>query len=249
MTDPALAGYVLGLADDALILSHRLAQWVTRSPELEEDVALANIGLDLLGEARSLYTYAGDLDGTGRDEDAFAYFRDERDWRNCQLVELENEDFAVSMARLLVFASYGCELHDRLSTRPDPTLAAVAAKSLKESLYHRDHATQWVLRLGDGTPESHKRMAAGLERVWPYVEELFEPFAPLPTQDGTAVDPAELRTPVLDYVADVTERATLALPQTQVRHTGGRSGVHTEQMGHLLAEMQYLARSHAGATW
>lgn len=250
-TDVDRATYVLWLADDVLVLSHRLAEWITRAPELEEDVALANIGLDLLGQARSLYTYAGTLDGTGRDEDELAYFRDERHWRNLQLVELENGDFAISIARLLVFSAYECELYDRLSSSADETLAAVAAKSLKEALYHRDHATQWTLRLGDGTEESRVRMQAGLDLIWPYVEELFEGEEVLEdlVREEVAVDPATLRAPVLGYVADVVGQATLTTPETRVRHSGGRRGLHTEQMGYLLAEMQHLARSHPEATW
>ncbi|MEP6561614.1 MAG: 1,2-phenylacetyl-CoA epoxidase subunit PaaC, partial [Nakamurella sp.] len=184
---------MLGLADDALILAQRLSEWVTRAPQIEEDMALANIALDLLGQARTLLTYAAEVEGRGRDEDDLAYLRGERDFRNVQLVEIENGDFAVTMARQLVFAAYQYELYTALLTSQDPTLAGLAGKASKEVSYHRDHAAQWVLRLGDGTTESHTRMQAGLDEIWPYVAELFDTtdvadlVAALP---GIAVDPA-----------------------------------------------------------
>ena len=247
----ALFEYLQRLGDDRLVLGHRLSEWCGHAPILEEDIALGNIALDLLGQARSLLTYAGQADGTGRTEDDLAYWRDERAFVNAQLVELPNGDFAVSMARLLVFAAYQYELYDRLRASRDETLAAIAAKAVKEVAYHRDHATQWVLRLGDGTDESHRRMQAGLDAVWPYVPELFESddLVRALATDGTAVDPAQLEEPVLAYVGSVLAEATLALPETPVRHTGGRRGIHTEHMGYLLAEMQHLARSHPGAQW
>ena len=241
--------YVLRLGDDALVLAQRTGEWIAAAPELEEDVALGNIALDLLGQARALLTYAGQPDG--RTEDELAYFRDERAFVNAQLVELPNGDFAMTMARLLVFASYQYELYDRLREGSDDTLAAIAAKAVKEVAYHRDHATQWVLRLGDGTDESRRHMQAGLDAVWPYVAELFESDDAVRTlaAAGIAVDPATLEEPVLAYVSSVLSQATLDLPETSVRHTGGRRGIHTEHMGYLLAEMQHLARSHPGATW
>ena len=170
---------------------------ITRAPQIEEDIALGNIALDLLGQARTLLGYAGELEGavTGqpRDEDDLAFLRDEREFRNIQLVEIENGDFAVTMARQLVFSSYQYELYSALSTSADPMLSALAAKAVKEVDYHRDHATQWVLRLGDGTPESHDRMQAALERVWPYVEEIFDAADTVAALPGVAVDPALLR--------------------------------------------------------
>ena len=243
--------YVLRLGDDALIYAQRLAEWIASAPQLEEDVALGNVALDQLGVARSLLTYAGAVEGAGRDEDALAYFRDERDFLNAQLFELARGDFASTIARMLVVSAYQWELYSRLQASTDETLAAVAAKAVKEVEYHRDHATQWALRLGDGTDESHKRMQAGLDSLWPYVPELFETdelVAALAT-DGIAVDPAVLAGPALAYVDAVLTEATLTPPQTEVRHAGGRRGIHTEQMGFLLAEMQHLARSHPGARW
>lgn len=248
----ALRDYVLGLADDALILSHRMTEWVTRAPVLEEDVALANIGLDLLGQARALLTYAGEVEGEGRSEDDLAYFRDEREFRNVVLVEQENGDFAETMARLLVFSGYQYPLYERLTASVDPTLAAVAAKALKEVAYHRDHASRWVVRLGDGTEESHRRMRAGLERVAPYVDELFEADDTVRrlAASGIAVDPSTCRDEWAEWVGGVLREAGLEFPTSpSFRATGGRRGLHSETMGYLLAEMQYLARAHPGATW
>jgi ring-1,2-phenylacetyl-CoA epoxidase subunit PaaC len=246
-----VVSYVLRLADDALILAQRTGEWIAAAPQLEEDVALGNIALDLLGQARALLTYAGELEGAGRDEDDLAYFRDERDFLNAQLFELANGDFGCTIARLLVASAYQHELYTRLTASTDETLAAVAAKALKEVTYHRDHATMWTLRLGDGTEQSHRRMQAGLEVVWPYVGELFEsdPLVTRLAADGVAVDPVELREPVLAYVDGVLREATLSRPDEGYHHSGGRLGVHTEQMGYLLDEMQHLARSHPGATW
>lgn len=252
LAEPPIARYAGRLGDDALVFAQRLGEWITRAPQLEEDVALANVGLDLLGQARMLLSYAGEVEGRGRSEDDLAYGRDERDFRNVQLVEQPVGDFAETMARLLVFSSYQRELYHGLVYSADSTLAAIAGKATKEVAYHRDHATQWVLRLGDGTPESHERMQAGLTRVWPYVDELFETdelTGSLAAAD-IGVDPAGLRPAWQAHVDDVLSRATLTVPVLmRTPATGGRRGVHTEAMGYLLAEMQYLVRSHPGASW
>jgi ring-1,2-phenylacetyl-CoA epoxidase subunit PaaC len=251
-TRTALAQYTLGLGDDALILAQRLGGWVTRAPQIEEDMALANIALDLLGQARTLLTYAGEVEGAGRDEDALAYLRDEREFRNVHLVEIENGDFAVTTARQLIFAAYQFELYTKLLSSKDATLAGLAAKALKEVTYHRDHAAQWVLRLGDGTAESHARMQAGIDATWPYVEELFDSSAiaeVLVELPGIAVDPSTLRPAWSAYVSAVLDEATLEQPQPKWRSRGGRHGYHSEALGHLLPEMQNLHRSHPGATW
>jgi ring-1,2-phenylacetyl-CoA epoxidase subunit PaaC len=241
-----LAAYALGLGDDALILAQRLGEWVARAPQIEEDLALANIALDLLGQARTLLTYAGELEQAGRDEDDLAYLRDDREFRNVQLVEIPGGDFAVTMARQLVFSAYQYELYSALKSSPDETLAGLAGKAVKEVAYHRDHATQWVLRLGDGTDLSHERMQAGLDQVWPYTAELFDPASQLP---GIATDPATLRPAWETYVTAILREATLEWPQPRWRSRGGRDGLHTEHLGHLLSEMQHLHRSHPGATW
>jgi ring-1,2-phenylacetyl-CoA epoxidase subunit PaaC len=243
--------YVLALADDALVAAQRLAGWIARAPELEEDVALANIGLDLLGQARALLSHAGELEGRGRDEDALAYLRDERAFLNVHLVERDNGDFAVTMARLLLFSTYLQRLWTALRASTDPTLAAVAAKAVKEAEYHLDHARMWVLRLGDGTEESHRRMQAGLDAEWAFADELFDDshVDPALVAAGIAVDPARLREAWHTRVAAVVSEATLTVPEVRPAVTGGRRGIHTEQLGHLLAEMQHLARSHPGASW
>jgi ring-1,2-phenylacetyl-CoA epoxidase subunit PaaC len=250
VTDPVVA-YTLALADDALIAAQRMGEWIAASPQLEEDVALGNIALDLLGQARSLLTYAGSLQDPPRSEDDLAYFRDERAFRSVHLVERANGDFGVAMARMLIFSSYQYELYSRLQSSADETLAAVAAKAVKEVDYHRDHATMWVLRLGDGTDESHRRMQAALDDEWPYADELFdnEHIDRSLLERGVAVDPAGLRDPWQKRIADVVAEATLTLPEATPAVTGGRRGIHDQQMGYLVAEMQHLARSHPGATW
>jgi ring-1,2-phenylacetyl-CoA epoxidase subunit PaaC len=248
-TVPPLAAYALALGDDALILAQRLGESVARAPQIEEDVALANIALDLLGQARTLLSYAGAVEGAGRDEDDLAYLRDDRDFRNVQLVEIPNGDFAVTMARQLVFSAYSCELYTALGTSADPTLAGLAGKAVKEVAYHRDHATQWVLRLGDGTDLSHARMQAGLDLVWPYADELFDRYDAVSQLPDVAVDPAALRPAWQHYLTEVLGKATCHVPEPRWRSRGGRDGLHTEHLGHLLAEMQHLHRSHPGATW
>ena len=245
---PGLVRHVLGLGDDALVLAQRLCEWATKAPAIEEDVALLNIALDLLGQARSLLAYGGELEGAGRTEDDLAFLREERDFLNCQLVELPNGDFAVTMVRQLLFSSYQYELYEALSGCADETLSAIAAKAVKEVAYHREHASAWVIRLGDGTEESHDRAQAGLDRVWPFAAELFEPDTA--TTNGVNLpDPAGLRIPWQRHVETVLAEATLSPPETAFAPTGGRQGLHTESFGYLLAEMQHLHRSHPGATW
>jgi ring-1,2-phenylacetyl-CoA epoxidase subunit PaaC len=252
-----LSAYCLMLADDALILSQRLTEWCSRAPELEEDVALANIALDLLGQARLLLTRAGEV-GDGRDEDALAYLRDEHEFRNVRLVEIDcgpgpGGDFATTIARLLVFSTWRLAVFQRLVSSADPVLSAVAAKGVKELAYHRDHAAQWTLRLAGGTEYSRSRMTAGLDRVWPLVAELFVPHEVERRLPGVAVDPADVRSEVDDVLGQVLTAAGLEAPDlapmSPVGGKAGRDGVHTEAMGYLLAEMQHLARSLPGATW
>ncbi|MFD7244986.1 1,2-phenylacetyl-CoA epoxidase subunit PaaC [Streptomyces massasporeus] len=230
-----LAALCVTLADDALVSAQRLAEWTTRAPELEEEVALANIGLDLLGQARLLYSRAGQVDGTGRDEDAFAYFRDAGDFRNVRLAELPNGDFAFSIVRLLVFASWRLAHFERLTAHRDPVLAAIAAKGVKELAYHRQYAAEWAVRLGDGTEESHRRMRRAQEQVAPYLGELF-----------TAYD---VRDEVVAVLRQVTEAAGLPMPVYRPLPGSGRTGEHTEHLAPLLAELQGVARAHPEATW
>ena len=246
------AAYLLGLADDAMVYAQRLAEWLTNAPEIEEDMALGNISLDLLGQARALYPYIGTLDGTGRHEDDFAMMRDEREWHNVHLVEQERGDFAQEMARLLWFSAWQVELHTALAGSSDELVAGVAGKALKEVRYHLDHASLWVVRLGDGTDESRRRMEAALEWALPYLAELFEddPASVAAAEAGVGVLPSTLHDAVVARVAQVVDEATLTLPtESTWRSRGGRDGVHSRPMGYLLAELQHIARSHPGATW
>jgi ring-1,2-phenylacetyl-CoA epoxidase subunit PaaC len=239
-----LAAYCLMLADDALVMSHRLQEWCTRAPELEDEVALANIGLDLLGQARLLLTRAGKADGTGRSDDDFAFRRDAPEFRNVRLVELANGDFAFSMARLLVFSTWRLALLQRLMSSADPVLAAIAAKGVKEVTYHRDYSAQWVVRLGDGTELSHQRMQDGLNAVWPCVGEL---FAGHPSE---MVEPSSVRDEFDAVIAQVLGISGLKRPQpVGAVQISGRDGEHTEALTEMLAEMQSVARAHPGATW
>jgi ring-1,2-phenylacetyl-CoA epoxidase subunit PaaC len=245
--DTPLYDYTLGLADDALVSAQRMGWWISRAPELEEDVALANIGLDQLGQARTLLAYAAELEGEGHTDDDLAYLRDDREFRNVKLVERPMTDFGVAMARLLVFSTYQLHLYRALAASSDETLSAIAAKAVKEVAYHVDHAAHWVVRLGDGTDESHVRMQAALDAEWPYVDELFAPVDPA-LADQVA-DPAATRDAVLSDVRRVVAQATLSTPEVAPALGGGRDGLHTEHLGFLLAEMQHLHRSHPGATW
>ena len=248
-----LAQYCLMLGDDALICAQRLSEWVANAPELEEEVALANTALDLLGQARVLLARAAHL-GAGADEDALAFQRAEAEFRNVALAEIGDDlDFARAIARLLLFSTWRLALLERLVTSRDPVLAAVAGKGVKELAYHRDHAAHWAVRLGDGTDVSHTRMQAALDAVWPYVDELFRTSEVEARLPGVAVDPAETRDAVDAVLDQVLAAATLTRPSRPGAGTiggrGGRQGVHTEALGHVLAEMQSLARQHPGAAW
>ncbi|GAB3585403.1 1,2-phenylacetyl-CoA epoxidase subunit PaaC [Calidifontibacter terrae] len=246
-----ISSYVLGLADDALIYTQRLGEWVSRAPQIEEDLALGNVALDLLGQARALLTRVGELDGSGRGEDALAYLRDEREFRNVHLVERPRGDFGFEMARLLWFASYQCALYARLADSSDETVRGVARKAVKEVDYHRDHATQWVLRLGDGTTESRARMQQALADVSPYIAELFEDTdaAQAAARAGVGTLPSTLADEVRSYVRSVTDQAGLDyVDSATFAARGGRDGIHSQTMGYLLAEMQHIHRSHPTAT-
>ncbi|OAV51015.1 1,2-phenylacetyl-CoA epoxidase subunit PaaC [Enteractinococcus helveticum] len=244
-----VATYALYLGDDALMLAQRLGYWISRAPEMEEDVALANIAQDQLGHARFLLSYAGSA--WGKTEDDLAYFRDANDFRSCRLVEQENGDFGQTIARQLIFATYQYELFSRLVESQDETIAAVAAKALKEVMYHLDHAAQWTLRLGDGTEESHRRMQEGLYYMWPYVEELFADDDLLRdlAERGIAVLPSTLRESFDQRIQPIIEQATLELPNVTGAYGGDRLGRFSEHRSHILGEMQVLARQFPGATW
>ena len=250
----ALFEYLLRLGDDRLILGHRLSEWCGHGPILEEDIALANVALDLLGQATILLRMAGEVEGQGRDEDALAYFREAIEFRNCQLVELPKGDFGFTIARQFLFDVFDVVLLEALTKSSNADLAAVAAKSLKEARYHVRHSGDWMLKLGDGTDESHRRVQTALDSLWRFTAELFAPDdvdAEL-VASGVAPDLAALNATWESLVRDVLDRATLTVPNDvprPPRARGGRTGAHTEHLGHLLAEMQIVARSHPGATW
>lgn len=243
--------YLLRLGDDRLVLGHRLSEWCGHGPILEEDIALTNVALDLVGEANLLLKRAGDVEGHGRDQDALAYFRDATDYRNALIVELPNGDFAFTIVRQYLFSVYAAHQWTALASCKDADLAGIAAKALKESRYHVRHSAEWLFRLGDGTEESHARAQSALDELWRYTGELFETDAlehALVVQ-GLAVDSASLAERWRADVSDVLARATLTLPPAVYQQTGGRRGKHTEHLGHMLAEMQIVARSHPGAKW
>ncbi|HTL05888.1 MAG TPA: 1,2-phenylacetyl-CoA epoxidase subunit PaaC [Gemmatimonadales bacterium] len=243
--------YLLRLGDDRLILGHRLSEWCGHGPILEEDIATTNIALDLIGHASMFLRLAGQVEGAGRDEDALAYWRDEHQFRNLQLCELPNGDFGFTVMRQFLFDAWSVHLLEALGRSAHAELAAIAAKALKESRYHLRHSSEWVLRLGDGTEESHARAQAALDELWPWTGELTyqdEVDAAL-RAEGVVPDLEPLRQPWELLVRDVLDRATLRVPEAAPRMSGGRFGRHSEQLGHLLAEMQIVARSHPGAKW
>jgi ring-1,2-phenylacetyl-CoA epoxidase subunit PaaC len=251
VTDSPLFLYTLRLADTALINGHRLSEWCGHAPVLEEELALANVALDLIGQSRSLYAYAGEVEGKGRDEDALAYLRDVASYRNLLMVERPNGDFAVTILRQLLLSAFMHPFWERMTRSTDAGLAAVAGKAVKEVAYHLRHCGEWAVRLGDGTAESHRRMQDALEELWPYTGELFETdeVERELIASGVAADPGTLR-PVFDATLDrVLGTATLARPPDAWMQTGGRQGRHSEHLGHVLAELQYLQRTYPGATW
>ncbi len=246
-----LALYALRRADDALILGHRLSEWCGHAPMLEEDMALANIGLDLIGQARSLYQYAAEIRADGSDEDQLAYLRDAPAYRNLLLAELPNGDFARTIVRVFLYAAFADPFWRAMTRSADERLAAIAAKSEKESAYHLRHSAEWVIRLGDGTEESHRRAQEAVDYLWPYTGEMFEADASdrMLIEAGIAIDPESLRDTWSKTVSDVLAEATLSIPEAGWMQSGGRTGRHSEHLGHLLVEMQFLQRAYPGATW
>jgi len=251
MAEAPLFAYTLHLADTALVLGHRLSEWAARAPTLEEDIALGNLALDLIGQARLFYDYAGKVEGSGRDEDALAYLRDDREYRNLLIVEQPNGDFAATMVRQFLYAAFAGPYFAALAKSTDATLAAIAAKAEKEMAYHLRHAGEWTIRLGDGTAESHARAQAALDDLAIFVPEFFEvdSVARAMIEAGVAPDPQDIRAKFDATLARVLEEATLRAPEVMHGQSGGRTGRHTEHLGHLLAEMQSLHRAHPGAVW
>lgn len=248
--DP-LFTYLLGLGDNSLVLGHRLGEWCACAPELEIEIALLNIGLDLIGQARSLLTYAGEVEGKGRDEDALAYLRDGAEFRNFLLVEQPNGDFAVTIVRQFLHDAFHLEFYTRLRDSKDPKLAAFAAKAVKEITYHYRFSSGWVVRLGDGSDESHRRAQAALDDLWCYTAEMFraDGIDDAIVAAGVGVDRAALKPGWDRRIDEVLAEATLARPEGDGRRTDGTTGVHTGHLEHILDQMQFLHRAYPGATW
>jgi ring-1,2-phenylacetyl-CoA epoxidase subunit PaaC len=244
-------GYVLRHADDNLVLAQRLGEWISNAPELEEDIALANTAIDHLGQARALLTHAAALEGRGRNEDDLAMLRTEREFTNLLIVEQPNGDFGQTMARQLFIDAYQLSLWDALQRSADETLAGIAAKALKEARYHFRHSSTWVVRLGDGTDESHERIQAGVDAMWRFTGEMFAADAVDAAMVGydIGVDPSALRSVWDDRIAAVLSEATLEQPEDPYQRMGGRSGFHTEHLGHLLGEMQWMQRTYPALEW
>ncbi|HSB22585.1 MAG TPA: 1,2-phenylacetyl-CoA epoxidase subunit PaaC [Burkholderiaceae bacterium] len=248
--------YLLRLADTALIHGQRLSEWCGHAPVLEEDIALANIALDLIGQARALLTHAGQLEGQGHDEDQLAFLREERDYRNATIVELPNGparpgDFAFTVLRNAMMASWFRLMWERLRDSTDPELAAIAGKAVKEARYHQQHSSDWVVRLGDGTDESARRLRAALDTLWRYSAELFDSDAVDAAAAANGLGPRwdSLREPWLAEMRELFDEAKLATPADSVFRSTGKTGVHTEHMGYILADMQYLQRAYPGGAW
>jgi ring-1,2-phenylacetyl-CoA epoxidase subunit PaaC len=249
--DAPLVEYLLRLGDDRLVLGHRLSEWCGHAPILEEDIALANIALDLIGQATRFLALAGELEGAGRDEDALAFMREAIDYRNVLLVELPKGDFAFTIVRQFLFSVAAYYQLEGLAKTTNATLAGLAAKALKETRYHVRHTGEWVIKLGDGTAESHRRAQDALDAVWRYSGEMFliDAVDMALIADGLIPDMALIEPVWRAQVADVVRRATLVLPESGYMQRGGRAGRHSEHLGHLLSEMQIVPRSFPGAKW
>lgn len=247
----ALFEYCLRIGDNSLVLGHRVSEWCGHGPILEEDIALTNIALDLVGQSRTLLTYAGDIEGKGRTEDDLAYLRQVVDYRNCLLAEQENGDFARTIVRQFLFDSYNALFLEELQNSADETLAAYATKSLKEAAYHVRHSSEWIIRLGDGTAESKKRTQAALDELWMYSGELFEMDETEKTlqKANIAPDSKAIYEKWTANVSKILEMATLQLPETGWMQSGGRTGKHSELLGYVLAELQYVQRSYPNCEW
>jgi ring-1,2-phenylacetyl-CoA epoxidase subunit PaaC len=243
--------YLLRLGDDRLVLGHRLSEWCGHGPILEEDIALANIALDLIGQANLLLALAGTAEGQGRDQDALAYFRETVDYRNALIVELPKGDFAFTIARQFLFSVFAYLQLEALQQSANKELAGIAAKAVKEVKYHVRHSADWTIKLGDGTEDSHDRMQRAVDDIWRYAGELFlaDDIDRAAEAAGIGVDPSKLERPWRAHVDDVFGRATLTVPEVKFMQRGGRAGKHTEHLGHMLAEMQILARSFPDGQW
>ena len=243
--------YVLRMGDDSLILGHRISEWCGHGPILEEDIALTNMSLDLIGQATNLLEYAGELEGKGRDGDALAFLRYDREYKNLLLVEQTNGDFGKTIMRQFFFDAYRKLLFERLIQSTDIQLSAIADKSLKETKYHLKHTSEWVIRLGDGTEESHNRIQESLDALWKYTNEIFykDDVDSVLIAENIIPSSEEIKAEWTKTVNDVLEQATLTIPSNNWIQEGGRKGFHTEALGYLLAEMQYMQRAYPNMTW
>lgn len=244
--------YLLRLADDRLILGQRMSEWCGHGPELEEDLAMANIALDLIGHATALYGYAAEVEGKGHDEDHFAFFRDDREFYNLQFCEFPKGDFAFTMARMFLFSSYSYFLYEKLKMVQDEQFAGMINKHLKEIKYHLRHSREWVLRLGDGTEESHRRIQEAFDELWMYTGEFFDKdeVDEFVIKEKLGADPGSFKNEWKKLVEEILNEATLSVPDWgQFMASGSRNGIHTEHLGHLLAQMQFLRRSYPDAEW
>jgi ring-1,2-phenylacetyl-CoA epoxidase subunit PaaC len=258
-----LLNYTLHLADNALILAQRNSEWCGHGPILEQDIAITNISLDILGQARNFYQYAAELINQSTNqqinlstsqpitEDTLAYLRDNREFKNCLLVEQENGDWGKTILRLFLFSNYQYLLYERLQHNKDEQLAAIAVKALKEVTYHVQWSSEWVIRLGDGTEESHRRMTNAIDALWPYVDELFinADYEKNLIEEGVAVDVSSLKNEWLEKTTAIFDEATLVVPQNVFAQTGGKQGIHSELLGFILAEMQFMQRAYPNSVW
>lgn len=247
----ALFEYTLRLGDDSLILGQRLSEWCGHGPILEEDIALTNIALDLVGQATSFLSYAGKIEAKGRNEDQLAFLRFDIEYKNILLVEQPNGDFGDTLMRQFLFATFQRFLYEKLQESTDVTIAAIAEKSLKEVKYHFKHSAEWIIRLGDGTAESHARIQNSLDNLWRFTEELFfqDEVNEILNKVGVAFDLQGIKALWIDQVTTVLSEATLKIPVLQYFNNGGRAGMHSEHLGKLLAEMQFMQRAYPGNTW
>ena len=247
----ALFEYLLRLGDDKLILGHRLSEWCGHAPILEEDIALTNIALDCVGQASAFLTLAAELENKGRSEDDLAYLRNEIQFKNLLLLEQPNKDFAYTIARQFFYSSFGIYFFQDLAKCKFEPLAGISSKTIKETSYHLRHCKEWMLRLGDGTEESHNKAQEAVNDLWRFTEELFfkNEIDELLIQENILIDSNPLKQKWRDYVEEILTQATLQIPQNENMQIGGRHGIHTEHLGHLLAEMQILARSYPNAKW
>jgi ring-1,2-phenylacetyl-CoA epoxidase subunit PaaC len=246
-----LIDYTLHLADNSLILSQRNAEWCGHGPVLEQDIAITNISLDLIGQARNFYQYAATLVGDGATEDSLAYLRKEREFKNCLLVEQPNGDWGQTILRQFFFSQYQYLLYQQLQSSKDENLAAIAAKALNEVVYHVRWSSEWVIRLGDGTEESHQHMLKAVDELWRYTGEMFEAasYEQRASNEGFGVDVSELKEAWMNKVKEVFSEATLPIPDKTFMQTGGKEGKHTEHLGYILTELQYMQRTYPGCEW